>query len=180
MIAPEYVTWMDGEHHMRHVTAAYRHALLADYGVRYHLHTFLETGTCEGDTLEALLPYFDALFSVEITEHYYRRAKARFAENPKVTVLHGDSGSPEFREILKSLPQPALIYLDAHSSGGMTCPGPSPLLEELRSILELKIKAMVIVDDMNAGGLDAATGLIASYSQWDQEWRDQILRVNLL
>ena len=178
MMEPEYVTWMDGEHQMRHVSARYRHALLIDYGERYNLRTFVETGTCAGDTVEAMHGHFDPIYSIELSLHYFRHAFERFGAFPEVHLFHADS-AVILSHVIGLLQSPALFWLDAHAAGEQTAQT-QPLLAELKAILESGVKGIVLVDDMTAGVLDAPTSLIASYGKHDQEWKDQILRVNLL
>ena len=71
MMEPEYVTWKDSEHQMRHVSARYRHALLIDYAERFNLRVFVETGTCSGDTVREMRGHFDRIYSIELSLHYF-------------------------------------------------------------------------------------------------------------
>ena len=51
----------------------------------------VETGTFLGDMLAAMRDDFDSLTSIELSEELHSRAKRRFAGDPKITLLHGDS-----------------------------------------------------------------------------------------
>jgi hypothetical protein len=183
MMEPEYVTWMDGTTEMRHVSARYRHALLIDYAERFNLQVFVETGTCAGDTLAAMLMHFDRLYSIELSDYYYNIASERFLGNPTVKLIHGNSA--EMLPALfgyKGFPRDGILFwLDAHAAGEKTAQGPSPLLEELKAILDSKIRGVILADDMNPGELtEKAIWLVELYPHCKQEWKDQILRVNLL
>jgi len=168
---------MDGTTEMRHVTARYRHALLLDYAERFRLPIFIETGTCEGDTLAALQEKFQHLYSIELSNHYFQRAKIRFAKAGNITLIFGDSPM-QLEKLLPRIHSPVLFWLDAHPAGELTAQGPHPLLSELKTILDSKVTGVILADDMNPGELtEKAMWLVDLYPAWTQEWKDQILRV---
>src|SRR5262249_21720595 len=110
----------------------------------------VETGTFYGDTLYALRYTFDKLYSIELSEDFYRRAVKRFADEPKIHLQQGDSGEV-LAEVLKLVDGPALFWLDGHYSGGTTALGAEarPILRELRQIAKqpLRDKHLIVVDD---------------------------------
>jgi hypothetical protein len=85
-----------------------------------------------------------------LARNAYRRL--RLCQN--VTVREGDSGAL-LPEILQELSSPALFWLDAHHSGGVTAHGPddSPLARELQCILASPLAHVVLIDDARLLGL---------------------------
>jgi len=61
---------------------ALKQAILLEHARTHDIRVFVETGTYEGKTLAAMVPYFDRLYSVELGEALYERACARFASEP--------------------------------------------------------------------------------------------------
>src|SRR4051812_28722849 len=116
------------------------------------LEVFVETGTYEGASVEAVLPLFEEIHTVELSAQLYARAADTFAGNSKVHVHHGHS-----RDVLKDLVpkvrrKPVLYWLDAHwcgdegeHSGGVE--EQCPLLDELNAIRSINNRSVVLVDD---------------------------------
>lgn len=137
--------------------AAYR-LLSAPHGIkireilklkdRYQLKTFVETGTYLGDTIDSVVNQFDKVYSVELDKKLYQRAKKLFKNDISVHLVFGDSGT-KIKEILREIKEPALFWLDAHYSGAGTARGKkdSPVSQELRAILNHKIKKHIILID---------------------------------
>lgn len=122
---------------------------LRGYARRYGLRTFVETGTYLGETTAALAKHVDRVITVELSSDLAARARARFADDPKITVLEGDSGSL-LSSILEDLREPALFWLDGHYSEGITARGgeDTPIRSELRAILRHEVRDhAVLVDD---------------------------------
>lgn len=90
---------------------------LAAFAGRYD--NFVETGTYLGGTTAAMAKLFKNVYTVEIQEEMYKKAKARFADQPSVHCFLGDSAEA-LREIVGRLDGPALFWLDAHYSGSHT------------------------------------------------------------
>lgn len=111
----------------------------AEPGERFHPHTiplylvdrlvqvykptvFIETGTYLGFTVEAVVDKFECVFTVEVDQRLAQAARWKFAADERVRVVNADS-----REALKQVladervvHHRALIWLDAHWSGGVT------------------------------------------------------------
>ena len=114
---------------------------------------FIETGTFLGQTIFPFEPLFDKLYTIEIKEDLFTQTKQRYAGN-KINFYHGDS-SDVLKEILPSINDRSIIYLDAHWSCGITGRGVKdvPLYEELTSIIDLhKNETIIIVDDVRLFG----------------------------
>jgi FkbM family methyltransferase len=113
------------------------------------LVTFVETGTYRGDTTAAMSPHFEKVYTAELAEELFNKAKSRFEKTSNVDVIHGSSP-----EILSSLSgelanQSVLYWLDAHWCGGETdgrvyeC----PLIAEIGAIGSLNDQSVVLIDD---------------------------------
>ena len=108
---------------------------------------FVETGTYRGETARLMSEVCDWIISIEIDQALYERAVELFLDNPRVTVMHGNSADL-LPDILAEVTVPALFWLDGHFSGGITGgPKDSPILDELRAVLRHPVKQHVIVID---------------------------------
>lgn len=118
---------------------------------QYSLNVLVETGTYLGDTLFALYPDFNKLYSIELSEHYFERAKKRFSNYPKISLIQGDSGKELFK-LIPQLKEPALFWLDGHYSAGLTAKGDKecPVYEELAAIFQSSLKHVIVIDDARA------------------------------
>ncbi|NJL30695.1 MAG: class I SAM-dependent methyltransferase [Phycisphaerales bacterium] len=130
--------------------------VLLEYANRYQLRVLVETGTYRGDMIQAMLPHFDRLYTIELSPDYHRSAVRRFRNAPQVQLILGDSRN-ELPAVLRQINQPALIWLDGHYSGGRTAKGisDSPVLEELRHVFQTSSTGHVmIIDDAHLFGID--------------------------
>ena len=113
------------------------------------LDTFVETGTNEGDMVEAVKSDFTRIYSIELDQRLFQHAHKRFAGQQHITILQGDSAEVLPR-ILPELSTPSLFWLDAHYSGGTTAKGPTetPIIQEIDSILKHPVKGhLILIDD---------------------------------
>lgn len=140
---PVYQTWEHEGKQVTQVTPAYKRALLADYAERYNLKTFVETGTCEGDTIAAIGHMFQMNYSIELNPVFYERAAKRFADFPNVLIIAGDSGV-ELPKLLPALKEPVLFWIDAHLDAWT-----GPVKTELQAIYDSGIKGVALIDDMD-------------------------------
>lgn len=122
--------------------------VLREFQKKYSIKTFVETGTYFGDTLYSLSSDFDVLYSIELSEYYYKRAKKRFKNNDRVHLLQGDSGEV-LKEVVPKLKSQAIFWLDGHYSGGLTAKGEKecPIYEELTSIFLSPFEHLIFIDD---------------------------------
>jgi hypothetical protein len=122
---------------------------IRQYAKDRHARILVETGTYRGDTLAAVKGAFDELYSIELSQDLYRRALRRFRKEPKIHLLYGDSASV-LPELLRSLTSPAVFWLDAHFSSGVTARGllDTPIWSELSAILSHDVMGhTVLIDD---------------------------------
>lgn len=163
-----------------------KQAIVKEYRKRFALRVFVETGTFAGEMVNAMLGRFDRIYSIELDDTWYARAVTRFANRPEVTLLHGDSGA-RLGDVLDTLNEPALFWLDAHYSGPITARGPldSPIGQELARIAAHPVRGhVVLIDDMRdfngSGGYPEASALVAELRRAHPgdvvEIRDDVLR----
>lgn len=126
-----------------------KQALVKQYADKYKLKTFIETGTYLGVMVDAVKKSFDRIYTIEIDKKLYQRAKNKFNKNTNVSVLLGDSGKL-LKKVIHKLDTPALFWLDAHYSGGITGKGKgtTPVMKELSYLMNNKISGhIVLIDD---------------------------------
>ena len=126
----------------------YKRLIVSAYGRAFGTRTLVETGTYLGDMVAAMLPHFAAITTIELDKDLHRRAQKRFEKQRSVTLLQGDSGA-RLPEVVASLNEPALFWLDGHYSGGFTARGEldTPILAELRHIMASPHEHVVLIDD---------------------------------
>ena len=115
--------------------------------------TFDETGTYMGKTIFNLEPYFNKLYTIEIKEQFYKRAKNLYNGN-KINFILGDS-SEQLISLCEKLETSTIFFLDGHWSSGNTGRGKKdcPLYEELGAIINsFKHNAIIIIDDVRLFG----------------------------
>jgi hypothetical protein len=97
----------------------------------------------------AVCDQFDEVVSVELDPALYRFATERHAGRDNVQLLRGDSAEL-LPKIIAALDEPALFWLDAHYSEGITARSgvDTPIETELRTILATdQPDHVVLIDD---------------------------------
>ena len=159
-----------------------------EYAARFSVHTFIETGTYLGSMVNATKDTFARIISIELDPALYERARKRFSAFSHITILQGDS-SQILGQILASIQEPCLFWLDAHHSGMLTARGSleSPIVQEMDHILNHPIVGhVVLIDDarifVGQGGYPTLTELqsmVASRrSDWIFQIKDDIIRAH--
>jgi hypothetical protein len=122
--------------------------VLGEYAKRHGTKILVETGTYEGEMVEAMRRHFDKVISIELSPEHYKRAADRFAAYDNVEIVFGDSALM-LPDVLIDIAEPALFWLDGHYSAGNTAKGDkeTPILGELDAILRHAIKGHVILVD---------------------------------
>jgi hypothetical protein len=131
------------------------------------LDTFVETGTYQGDTVASVRPYFQHVISIEREEEFFYTARARFADDPGVTLLHGDSAQVLGNLMADLQTRKVLFWLDAHWCGGKELKDDKelcPLLAELQAIQRLNQHSLVLIDDARFFLAPSAGPYL--YNQW--------------
>jgi hypothetical protein len=157
-----------------------------EYARRFRPATFVETGTYRGDTVAALAPLVERVVSIELDPTLATLARARFVDDPSVTILEGDS-AVLLPGVVGGLTAPALFWLDGHFSGGVTAgDGACPIMEEIRAVLSSDVDHVVLVDDArlfdgthgypSLGELREAVRVLRPDLDW--ELRDDIVRLH--
>ena len=143
----EYIEWVElgkpvpPPHHIKQMT-------VKEYANKYGPNIFIETGTFQGDMVYAVRSVFDRIYSIELDDKLYERAKKKFSKYNHISILHGDSADV-LPEILDHIKEPCLFWLDAHYSAGITAKGElvTPILQELDYIFDHPVKDHVILID---------------------------------
>ena len=133
---------MPGPHFVKQI-------IIKEYARRYPLNIMVETGTFKGDMMRAMRGIFKKLYTIELHEGLHAKATELFKNKPKITCIHGDSGT-ELPKLVAQLNEPALFWLDGHYSGEKTAKGDidTPILKELECILTHSVKNhIILVDD---------------------------------
>src|SRR6478736_5632196 len=121
---------------------------IEEFRKKFQPTILVETGTYLGDMVEAQRTQFKKIYSIELSQKLFRRAKKRFKDHAHITILQGDSGVV-LNKLIKEIDQPALFWLDGHYSGGITAEAEKecPVPEELETILKSSLSHIILVDD---------------------------------
>jgi hypothetical protein len=135
---------------------------------QYRLRILVETGTYQGDMVEAMKKIFDHIYSIELSKPLYQKAKQRFKGQKKITLIQGDSGN-ELKNVVALIDKPALFWLDGHYSAGVTAKGEkdTPILKELCHLLNSQKKNhIILIDDAHFFGTNPAYPDLNEISQY--------------
>lgn len=158
--------------------------IVRSYGRVSRATTLVETGTYLGDMVEAQRRHFARVISVELSPELHHAATLRFSGCSNVTLIEGDSGKV-IGEVVGKLDEPALFWLDGHSSGGVTARGEkdTPILEELDAVLASPLPNWILIDDareFGKGDYPSLTELearaLTARPDWAWSVRDDIIR----
>ena len=151
-----------------------------EYGEKYGLRILIETGTYYGEMVSAMKKRFDRIYSIEYDPTLARRAIRKFERFPNIQVLEGDS-QKVLPELLKSLKQPALFWLDAGYYGWAGVENDKRRLSaEFEAILRHPVKGHVILMD-DARGLNGQNGALTVgqlTQRIESEFPDRKVEVN--
>jgi hypothetical protein len=119
---------------------------------------FVETGTYTGEMARFASGHFRQVHSIELDASLADAARKYCSDRANVTIHQGDSGAL-LGEILPTVREPAIMWLDAHYSGGKTARGEcdTPVLQELQAISNYPLRPVaVFIDDARVFGMDDA------------------------
>ena len=133
----------------------YKYSALREYARNAKINILVETGTYMGGAVDHLRHDFEGIYTIELDDDLYHRARIRFAKISNVFCFHGDSGV-ELKKITAGIHKEAIFWLDAHYSGGITAKGSkeTPIMEELKLILSRKKRDIILIDDLRLFGLE--------------------------
>jgi hypothetical protein len=111
--------------------------VIEEYQKQYGCSVLVETGNYLGDMVEAQENNFKRIISIELDQHLYERAKHNFRKKSHITIYQGDS-SKILPQIMPTITESALFWLDGHYSAGFTAKGDkeTPIYEELEVIFQ--------------------------------------------
>ena len=112
-------------------------------------NVFFETGTSDGDSAQTALDAgFSTVYTVELDYETFRRAAIRFEDEPRISVIHGNSVST-LNFHLPVIREPVVFWLDAHPDWSSAA---SPILEEIGVIRDHLFNDVILADDMRLMG----------------------------
>lgn len=117
----------------------------------YKYPYFVETGTYLGETPLVLRGDFEHLWTIELDEALFEKAKNLLQPYPHIFCIRGDS-KEVLGKLAPQLDKPTIFWLDAHYSGAGTAHGEvkTPLVQELQAINLSPIKShIIIIDDIS-------------------------------
>lgn len=166
-------------------TSEEKREIIRQYGQKYGLRTFIETGSADGNNIIALNDDFDFLITVELDVDNYHQVARNTLYLPKIRPWWGDSEIvlPYLMQIVQG---PALIFLDAHWNGkvvGMA--GHTPVRTELEHALHGNANHVILIDDVHQFGSDPDYPLLEWVESFVKERRpghrfsvaDDIIRI---
>jgi len=132
----------------------FKRRVIRQYARDITANVFVETGTYEGDMIQAMLGTFEKLYSVEAHAGLYEQCCERFRKLDRVHIASGDSVAFLTQSIDSFRGDRCVFWLDAHYSGQGTAEGIAPILDELKLILgsECFPNSVVLIDDARLFG----------------------------
>ena len=165
---------------------AVKEEIVKDIAKKSNLKIFIETGTFLGDMVNVVKNFFEEIYSIEINEKLYQISKKRFKKYNHIHIIKGDSGGI-LKFLLRKINKPALFWLDAHYSGGITDRGEkeTPITKELQNILNHQLKNhIILIDDVRLfkGKNDYPTieelrGILNNQPHYHLTIEDDIIRI---
>jgi len=166
----------------------YKRKIVKYYARKFSPEIFIETGTYIGDMIQAVKKNFIQVYSIELNEALYRKARKKFENNNNISIIYGDS-TVQLKKILPKITKPCLFWLDAHYSGEGTAKGDleTPIMEEMYLILNhSKLKHIILIDDANMfvgkndyPSIEKVKNLVSKYHKdWLFIIKDDIIRIH--
>ena len=159
---------------------------IEEYCRKFHTEILVETGTYMGDMVDAQRDHFKKIYSIELSEKLFNRARKRFKDHLHIKIVQGDSGTV-LNKLMAEIDSPALFWLDGHYSGGITAKGEKecPVPEELKIILKSPFSHTILIDDARLFNgahdyptIDQIEEIIkANNRQYRVETKDDIIRL---
>jgi len=163
--------------------------VVIDHIGKFSPAVFIETGTYKGKMVYAVMPHIKEIYSIELDQIHFEKAKSKFAGYSNIHILQGQSGEV-LPTVLANIDKPCLFWLDAHWSAGSTAKGEinTPILQELQCILNHRRaeEHVILIDDARLFvGKDDYPALealehyvLAAHPNWIFEVKDDIIRTH--
>jgi hypothetical protein len=74
---------------------------------------FVETGTYRGETVFNMAPYFDKVYTIELSKTLYENFNTQNYDKNKITSILGDS-SEMLESLIKNINENTIFFLDGH------------------------------------------------------------------
>lgn len=122
--------------------------IIKKYCRRFSITTFVETGTYLGDMIDATIDDFKEIFSIEIDEKLYKKAKDKFCNSKHVHIYLGDS-SKILMNLIQKIDNQCIFWLDGHYSEGITGKGSldTPIIDEIDAISKHHLSNHILLID---------------------------------
>ncbi|WP_457617849.1 hypothetical protein [Lutibacter sp.] len=163
--------------------------VIRGYAEKYNTPVFIETGTYMGEMVYAVRKIFKEIYSIELNKPLAQKAQKQFSKYKHISIIQGES-SQILPDILSSIKEPCLFWLDAHYSGGITsqiaCDIETPIFKELEYILNSNAKCnAILIDDAREfvgergyPTIDECQKFVLSKRpNWKFEVQDDIIRI---
>lgn len=118
---------------------------------KYAIKTFFETGTYMGSTSIRSASMFNKVITVELNNELFKKALEKFENlQLKNIIIYNNNSENIIKDYCNNAKESTVFWLDAHYSAGVTSGKdvPSPLLTELKSIMNSELEHFIIVDDV--------------------------------
>ena len=174
---PDYLWWILRGKPVRSPHLLKQKTVL-EYGRRFGLRNFVETGTYHGEMVQAALRHFDRIYSVELDPKLAAFARARFERQTHVRILEGSS-EVRIPEVLAELDSAALFWMDAGYYGsGAQLGNIDRLRSELNCILSHAQQHIVLMDDARVfTGGDGKTSAAQLISEIEQRFPNRKVEI---
>ena len=118
--------------------------VIQEYARAYDLPVLVETGTNYAHMIYVQKGHFREIYSIELDAHKVESARRKFAGNPSIHILEGDSGVV-LPKLLPALKDRCLFWLDGHDFEMST-----PVKLELDALFEDRAREdAILIDDAN-------------------------------
>lgn len=134
-----------------------KYRVLRRLGARTGARCLIETGTFHGVTAARCARVFERVYTIELDGRLAREAVRHLQRFPNVEVLEGDATALLPRVLAKEDARDAVVFLDAHYSGGETARGPvpEPAVLELAALAPFAERICgVVIDDFRLFGVE--------------------------
>ncbi|NDV60037.1 hypothetical protein [Bacteroides sp. 519] len=127
---------------------AAKRMMIREYQQKNNSKILVETGTYTGEMVFVQMPYFSEIYSIELSNYYYKKAVKRFKRYSQIHLYHGDSALM-LKEVVSKLDTAAIFWLDGHYSGGLTAKGEleCPIFAEIDAVVSSPQKHVMLIDD---------------------------------